>query len=366
MLVRRTTYDKTYTNSLCTMYDSPYLYAHTRIFNFVLLCFCIQDRNSLPDDVVQLVLEFLKGSCGESTSKLYCSKMFRSVCKQWCVVHDSTVVCIHVNVRINVREQKVNPANTKSALRFLQKLPKLKEMYFKGPIDRRFECLDTSAGRIHDRSAVKFANALSSRKFTNELTSLKIRYCKELSSANLSALSTHTALTHLRLSGCDNVDGSVLQSLRGLTNLTELNLHDCHTKSTYKASDELDVRGLVGLTALTSLNLGHNPVNDEGLVSVGSLSNLTQLELSRVRVGIGVPGKEKGWGIRKLSCLSLLTTLVLSDNKHINNTMMYGPLASLTALTYLDLRFCGPFSPDALQALRSTLTLLTSLNTDSH
>ncbi len=118
---------------------------------------------------------------------------------------------------------------------------------------------------------------------------------------------------------------STAEELGLLTQLEELNL-----RATGVAFGALGSMGaLRGLARLQTLNLGFNPLDDDQLRFLFPLRSLRRLDLDRTRI--------TGVGLRHLSELSRLRTLVLDDNQ-LGHGVLASSLPALRSLRQLSLQ----------------------------
>ena len=147
-----------------------------------------------------------------------------------------------------------------------------------------------------------------------DLEEFELDYCSLQDYAPLGKL---TKLRVLKLQSCGAGDGNAVKDVswvKGLTALIELSF--VHNKVS-------DTTPLEGLTNLTYLNLGDNPLTNKSLESIGKLTNLKELYLYSVK---------NGSDITPLGKLTKLTYLHLGGMKNLENVK---PLSSLTKLEKL-------------------------------
>ena len=139
------------------------------------------------------------------------------------------------------------------------------------------------------------------------------------------------AITALDLSECWQVND--IRGIEGLTQLTTLNLADRITRDTV-------LRSLKTLTGLTALNLAHNQLVRD-LVFLTSLTGLTALNLSST-------------GVRNLRPLAHLASLETLD---LSNTGVHDlrPLTHLQHLKTVSVVRCHAMPSTAIQSLQSAL-----------
>jgi hypothetical protein len=177
------------------------------------------------------------------------------------------------------------------------------------------------------------------------LTSLDLRGCRSIK--DITALSGFTSLTSLDLSWCESLTD--ITALSDLASLTSLNLDGC--KSLRKialtgltALSELDVSFcdslteiyLSGLTSLISLDLNSNFSLTE--ISLSGLLSLSELNLF---------GCERLMSLSKITHVSSLKKLNISDLKRLHPSKTLEHLRSFTALEELD----SPLHPSMVAEL---------------
>jgi small GTP-binding protein len=155
-------------------------------------------------------------------------------------------------------------------------------------------------------------------------------------------LSILTELSSLNLCH-DQIDDEGAASLSNLTQLTSLNLHNNPIGAAGAAS-------LASLPQLTSLNLSDNIIGAAGAAGLADLKKLTTLNLSKCQIG--------GAGAASLAGLKHLTSLNLRSNQIGDEGA--AALAAFTQLTSLDLGY-NKIGDEGAAAL-SALTQLTTLN----
>lgn len=149
---------------------------------------------------------------------------------------------------------------------------------------------------------------------------------------DFSVLSNLTALQHLNLSGC-TLSSAALDLIGSLPDLTYLDISNCAVSS---------VNSLVGLTKLTYLNLSDNSISD--ITALSSMTGLTELYLSNNPINtitylnnclalqtLGI----ENCNVSKLSALAGNTSLV-TLNAANNNIEDISLLSGCTALSVLD------------------------------
>ncbi len=159
-------------------------------------------------------------------------------------------------------------------------------------------------------------------------------------------LSILTELSSLNLCH-DQIDDEGAASLSNLTQLTSLNLHNNLIGAAGAAS-------LASLPQLTSLNLSENLIGAAGAAGLAALKKLTSLNLSKCQIG--------GAGAASLAGLRHLTSLNLSSNQIGAEGLSF--LNGLTQLTFLDLSANGIGAAGATSL--AGLKQLTSVNLSSN
>ena len=159
-------------------------------------------------------------------------------------------------------------------------------------------------------------------------------------------LSILTELSSLNLCH-DQIDDEGAASLSNLTQLTSLNLHNNLIGAAGAAS-------LASLPHLTSLNLSENLIGAAGAAGLADLKKLTSLNLSKCQIG--------GAGAASLAGLRHLTSLNLSSNQIGAEGLSF--LNGLTQLTSLDLSANGIGAAGATSL--AGLKQLTSVNLSSN
>lgn len=126
-------------------------------------------------------------------------------------------------------------------------------------------------------------------------------------------------LQRLQLSNCGEGDGNAITDIGWIKDLTELR------RLNLVNNNVSDTAALGGLSRMTHLYLGENPLTDEDLEPIGKLKNLDTLSLYSVK---------KITNVKPLSNLSKLTFLHIGENKKLKDVK---PLTSLKKLVYLRL-----------------------------
>ena len=134
---------------------------------------------------------------------------------------------------------------------------------------------------------------------------------------NMSFISTFVGLQELEMRSCLGADD--LRPLSTLTRLESLTLSQCGLR---------DLRPLSGLTKLTSMDLSRN---NNTLVSLAALSNLTSLRSLDMCNCMAVTSLDE---------LSTLTGLSTLDMNYCHGVTSLDGLSTLTGLSTLDMRYC--------------------------
>jgi hypothetical protein len=232
----------------------------------------------LPDELVEKVLELLQAA-GQSEPQgpfgfSEATATVRLVCSGWKAVHDAMVMMLVLRREITTDE----------AMGMLtRRFPAVVSLEMKGNV---WGVL-TDEGMLAVSSLTKLTslNLRFCRELTDEgmravsslpaLTSLDLTSCRELTDQGMRAVSSLPALTtSLSLSECIMLTDEALRAVRSCASLTSLNFSNC-----YKVTN-VGLRELRGLTALTELNFNNcYNVTDVGLQELTSLAALNTLHL---------------------------------------------------------------------------------------
>jgi len=193
----------------------------------------------------------------------------------------------------------------------------------------------------------------TARRLCACLHELDLSSCEEL--GNMRFVSSLVRLRTLDLSNCSEqlVDLSPLSSL---TSLTSLNLH-------HRCGQQSNVSILSTLTSLASLNLSIVLLSAAQFISSivphrldqlgpGLVWSAEQLALSSLS---SLDQRCYISDLTPLSHLTSLTSLNLSECRHLRNV---SPLSSLTSLTSLNLRYCLQVNDVSALSSFSQLTIL--------
>jgi Leucine-rich repeat (LRR) protein len=168
----------------------------------------------------------------------------------------------------------------------------------KGPVDdclsaingmARLESLSLSGTTFSDTSAA----LLSSGKSAGAMKTLKLSGTHVTDTGIPKIAGSFPSLEQLTLDNC-NISAAGVSAMSSLSRLTHLSLHNCQL-------DDSALAAIGKLTSLRVLDLGDNPgLTDEGVLSLGSLPDLVNLDVSQS--GLTGIGFNKA-GFRKLASL---------------------------------------------------------------
>lgn len=172
------------------------------------------------------------------------------------------------------------------------------------------------------------------------LTALSLAWT-DVNDSGLSALHG-LPLERLNLAFCNYITPAGIAALRGITSLRDLDVHSC------RGLGDAFLEALVGLPVV-KLEVSSNPVTDEGLISLGELSGLTDLGLSGI-AKISVNGMK---ALKKLPLTRLAFGLDNATGGHVDFQVGDKHLSELRGLplTDLDLGFRGFITDAGISAL---------------
>jgi internalin A len=166
----------------------------------------------------------------------------------------------------------------------------------------------SSIGQIMEKVGFDISKGRDCRGADAKLKSLTKLNLDDSTISDLQPLASLTNLTSLSIRNNDMLRD--IAPLANLTNLTDLNLSGNHPLTAdpkrLDPNSIIDLKPLVGLKKLTTLNLNNNSVKKIELLA--GLTNLTKLDLSSNKIS----------DVKSLASLSKLTVLNLKGNKLTN------------------------------------------------
>eukprot|EP00803_Ostreobium_quekettii_P001525 evm.model.scf_2020EXC.1 EVM.evm.TU.scf_2020EXC.1 scf_2020EXC:3857-5416(+) len=203
------------------------------------------------------------------------------------------------------------------------------------------------------------------------LASLDLANCSRVTDAGFLSLTRLVGLKHLDVSGCSGVSSEGLMCLTGISNLTSLDLSrlgvvdkllgglaalgslaDLELRNCHQITDA-GLELMEGMERLTHLNISEcSAITDDGMRSVGKLSTLRSLSLSRL--AITDEGMEHICGL-KLQSLDLSYCDLISD-KGLRR------MECISRLTHLDVSRCLGICAEGRHSFMVSLAAIASLN----
>lgn len=288
---------------------------------------------------------------------------FRLVCKSWRNMHDEACPSLTLKfIRPEHQSPNTNPIFTRGILnlptaelqRLFQRLLSLKHLHMM---------------RGDDHQVKATLDVLPS---LSNLTELRFTHCA-LNNQTLGVVCSLSKLTHLQISNhCSAVDDQALRDLSALTNLVVLAIPGARTLT--------NVSTLSSLTNLRRLNVAQcHSITTSVPPGLKVLPSLTAIDLSGCLTG-GKPSQffhkncvqenraaQADADLLALASLTELRSLHLRDCWDVSHVEH---LASLSALTRLDLGFCYQISDTSMELLciacpgvQSSLTSLSLVGT---